>query len=814
MKFTLSWLKDHLETDATLAQVTDALTKLGLEVERVEDRAAPFAPFAVAYVEKADKHPDADRLKVCLVDTGPDSAWGKVQVVCGAPNARAGMKGVFAPENSFIPGTQTVLKKGNIRGKESCGMLVSEREMGLSDEHDGIIEVPDDVAVGTPFARLYGLDDPVIEVAVTPNRADWAGVRGIARDLAAAGLGTLKPLRAGASAGGDVSPVRVRLDFTAEARDACPHFAGRLVRGVRNGPSPRWLRDRLKAVGQRPISALVDITNYLALDLCRPLHVFDADRLQGDLSVRLARPGETLAALNDKTYDLGDGMTVVCDDGGPVGLGGVMGGLASACTSGTVNVLIEAAWFDPRRTAQTGRALQINSDARYRFERGVDPAFTEAGLDIATAMVLEYCGGVACAAIVAGAPPNRALTIAFEPKLTERLTGLALAAPEQIAMLERQGFKVEHDSMRYLVRPPSWRGDVEGVSDLVEDIARMAGYDKIVAVSLDRPAGVAAGADTTRTARARRTRVALAARGMDECVTWSFMPAERAALFGANDNQGAAALRLRNPISIELAQMRPTPLGNLLDAARRNADRQYPDVALFEVGPAFASARPDGQAAVATGIRAGLRGPRHWSGQDASRPVDALDAKADALAALAACGGAGVNLADTAQVSRGAPAWYHPGRSGALRLGATILAYFGEIHPAVLDAVGLRGAVAGFEIFLDAIPQPKKKPGTARSLLKIPPLQPVSRDFAFMVDDEVEAGAILRAARGTDKALIADAVLFDVYAGKGVAPGKKSVAITVTIQPREQTLTDKDLESLSDRIIGQVAAKTGGVLRQ
>ena len=695
-------------------------------------------------------------------------------------------------------------------------MLVSEREMGLSEDHDGIIEVNADVPVGTPFAALYGFDDPVIEINLTPNRADCAGVRGVARDLAAAGLGTLRPLdevyaaRLGVeqdnkTTGAFPCPVSVTLDFAGDS-SPCPHFTGRLVRNVTNGASPKWVRDRLNAVGQKSISALVDVTNYIALDLCRPLHVFDADKINGALHVRLARDGETLAALNDKNYDLADGMTAVCDDTSVLALGGIMGGAATGCNDATTSVFIESAYFDPLRTARTGRALQIHSDARYRFERGVDPAFTKDGLRLATAMILALCGGEASTVVTAGQPPSWQRTIAFQPAYVTKLTGLTIPDNAQKSILQHLGFTVETTNDSWQVQPPSWRGDIEGAADLVEEIVRVTGYDRIPTLSLVKNSAVTGSADTQRTARARAARNALAARGMQECVTWSFLSAERAALFGAHADN---ALRIVNPISADLTQMRASLLGNLLEAAGRNRDRGYDDTALFEVGPAFANPKANGQSLVAAGLRAGNKGPRHWSGPNAARAIDAFDAKADALDILRACGLQG----DSVPVSRDAPSWYHPGRSGCIRLGPTVLAYFGEIHPGVAEAMGLRGPLAGFEVFLDAVPQPKKKPGTARPLLKLSPFQPVSRDFAFIVDATTEAESIVRAAKGADKALIANVDLFDIYTGKGVEPGKKSVAIAVTIQPKDQTLTDKELETLTERIIGQVAAKTGAALR-
>lgn len=804
MKFTQDWLKQHLDTTASLDEISVALTALGLEVDDVTDRAQLYAPFHVVYVEKAEKHPDADRLKICLIDTGKE----KLQVVCGAPNARAGMKAVYAPAGSFIPGTGITIKKGNIRGQESNGMMVSEREMGLSDEHEGIIDVAADVPLGTPFAELYGLNDPVIEIGLTPNRADCAGVRGIARDLAAAGLGTLKPLDETPVKGNGKSPVDVTLAFDDDKKDACPLFMGRYIRGVKNGPSPRWMQDRLKAVGLRPISALVDITNYLSLDLCRPLHVFDADKLNGDIHVRLAKNGETLKALNGKEYALTDAMTAVCDDNGVLALGGVMGGEETGCTESTVNVYVECAYFDPLRTARTGRALQIDSDARYRFERGIDPAFTVPAVEVATRLILELCGGEASDVVQAGNVPAWTRMITYDPACAKQLGGLDLPADRQKDILEALGFIVTVKSAHeWAINPPSWRDDVAGRADIVEEVLRVNGYENIPPVSMHKDHALTQPAETANGARARRARTALAARGLNECVTWSFMPSGRAVLFGTDARQ-AASLKLSNAISNDLEQMRPSILPNLIEAAERNRARGFGDNALFEVGPVFTSPKVDGQALVATGIRSGSHGPRHWTGASASRDVDVMDAKADAMAVIESAGIPATGL----QVAREAPAWYHPGRSGVLKMGTNVVARFGEMHPATLEALDVKGPVVGFEVMLENIPQPRKK-GTARPLLQLAPLQPVSRDFAFLVDVKVEADALSRAIRGSDKDLIADVQIFDIYTGKGVPEGKKSVALAVTLQPRQQTLTDADIESAARKIVDAVAGKTGGILR-
>ena len=803
MKFTLSWLKDHLDTDADVTRLSTALTALGLEVEAVTDRAKALAPFAVARIVTAERHPNADKLQVCTVDTGA----GVVQVVCGAPNARAGLKTVFAPVGTYVPGSDVTLKKGVIRGVESNGMLVSERELGLSDAHAGIIELADDAAVGTGYAQLMGLDDPVIEIALTPDRADCAGVRGIARDLAAAGLGTLKPLtgdhiESSPVAGGLDSPIGV----TIEALDACPLFVGRYIRGVRNGPSPRWLQDKLTALGLRPISALVDVTNYLCLDVARPLHVFDADTLAGGVVARLSQAGETLKALNGKDYTLDDSMTVIADRDGVLALAGVMGGEASGCTEDTVNVFVECALFDPVRTAATGRKLGIDSDARYRFERGVDPGAVFEGMERVTRLILEMCGGTPSSLVVAGAEPNWQRTLTLRTARVAHLGGVDVPATEQERILTALGFApAVHDNGHLTVPVPSWRGDVTGEADLVEEVLRITGYDQIPVVPMSRPFAVTRPALDARQRRTGHVRRALADRGLNEAVTWSFLAAPAAALFGRTEAD--ANLRLLNPISADLDVMRPSVLPNLIQAAGRNADRGWPDVGLFEVGPAFLSAAIDGQHLIAAGIRAGASTPRHWAAS--SRAVDVYDAKADALAALTAAGAPAASL----QITTDAPAWYHPGRSGVLRLGATVLGRFGEIHPLVLEALGVKGPVVGFEVFLNAVAAPKKKIGTARPLLKLSPFQPIRRDFAFIVDQSVEADALVRAAKGADKTLVRDVTIFDRYQGPGVEAGRKSLAVTVTLQPADRTLTDTEIEAVAAKIVAAVTKATSGTLR-
>ena len=802
MKFTLSWLKDHLDTDASLERIVETLTSLGLEVEGVHDRSKELAAFRIAHVVSAEKHPDADKLRVLVVDTGKE----KLQVVCGAPNARAGLKGVFATEGTYIPGSDITLKKGKIRGVESMGMMCSERELKLSEEHNGIIELPDDAPVGTPFAEYAGLNDPVIDVSLTPDRADCAGVRGIARDLAAAGLGTLKPLTAGRL---DATPVpgafKSPFGVAIEAPDACPMYVGRFIRGVRNGPSPKWMQDKLTAIGLRPISTLVDITNYITFDVARPLHAFDADKVKGGIVVRMAREGETLTALNGKAYTLDGAVTVIADHETAEALAGIVGGNDSGCTETTTNLFLEAAIFDTVRVAQTGRRFGIESDARYRLERGVDPAAVVEGVERATRLILDLCGGEASELVIAGSEPEWRRTIALRHGRVLGLGGVDVPADEQHRILEALGFRTRgQEADRTLYEVPSWRADVHGEADLVEEVLRVHGYDAIPATPMEREGTVPKPALTPSQRRAVTAKRSLASRGLFEAVTWSFMSSEVAGPFGPLD----PGLRLVNPISADLDVMRPSILPNLIQAAGRNADRGFSDVGLFEVGPAYRDPTPKGQDLVAAGVRAGNAVPRHWA-EKAARPVDAYDAKADALAVLEAAGAPTTNL----QVTTDAPGWYHPGRSGVLRLGPTVLARFGELHPAVLDTLKVKGPVVGFEVFLDAVPQPKKKGGTAKPLLQLSPFQPVERDFAFVVDVGVEADKIVRAAKGADKALIREVGVFDVYQGAGMVEGKKSVAVSVTLQPTDRTLTEEDIEAIGQKIVAAVAKASGGTLR-
>ena len=706
------------------------------------------------------------------------------------------MKGVFGPAGIVVPRTAKKLEESTIRGVASKGMLMSAYELALSDDHEGIVELPDDAPVGMGYVEYAGLGDAVIDIKVTPNRADCLGVRGIARDLAAAGVGELIPLDETLVSGRFKSPIGIEL---ADLK-ACPLFLGRHIRGLKNGPSPDWLKRRLESIGLRPISALVDITNFFTFDLNRPLHVFDAGKVKGNLVVRFAKPGEKLLALNGREYALDPEVTAIADDNGVQSLGGVIGGEPTSCTEATTEVFVEAALFDPVRTAATGRRLEIISDARYRFERGIDPEFTAPGLEIATRLVLELCGGEASEAVVAGGVPEwRRDYILRENRIAE-LGGLAVTPTNSTKILEVLGFTIESERDTLRVTPPPWRGDIVGEADLVEEVLRVKGYDEIAPVPLARDTVIARPAIDARRRRTELVRRTLASRGLVEAVTYSFISAAAAERFGG----GQTALRLVNPISADLDVMRPSVLPGLVEAARRNADRGIPDIALYEVGPLYRDDTPEGQVTVAAGLRAGRLGPRDW--RDRPGDADLFTAKADALAALAAAGAPADNL----QVSGEPPSWFHPGRSGVLRLGSAVLGHFGELHPEILAAFDIKGPIAAFEAFIEAVPLPR---GGRRPPLKLSVFQPVERDFAFVVDRDVPAETLLRAARGVDRKLVSDIRLFDLYEGKGLPDGKKSLAIAVTLQLQEATLTDAEIEAFSQRLVAAVEKATGGVLR-
>jgi phenylalanyl-tRNA synthetase beta chain len=813
MKFTLSWLKSHLRTDATLDQITDTLTQIGLELEGVENRGAALASFRIAHVIEAVQHPNADRLRACKVDTGD----GIVSVVCGAPNAHTGMKAVFAAAGAFIPGTGITLKVGEIRGVQSAGMLLSAREMGLGDDHSGIIELPPDAPVGVSYATYARLDDPVIEISVTPNRGDCFSIRGVARDLAAAGLGTLKPFAPGVIPPAFDGGPKWEIAFP----EACPWIIGRTIRGLKNSPSPKWLQDRLTFIGLRPINALVDVTNFFTFDLGRPLHVFDVAKLSGDVLTLRRGAGETMRALNGKDYVVDPEDCAICDAAGVQSIAGVIGGEATGCDETTTSVFVECALFDPIRIARTGRRHQIVSDARQRFERGLDPALMPDAIQAATALIMELCGGEPGTVTAAGGEPawQRDATMRFDRIAS--FGGSDIPADEAVASLERLGFTVrQRDAERVTVAVPSWRNDVaapisldqsptldpakaakaaegcaeiEAENDLIEEVLRLRGLDAVPAVSLPRESPVPATTLTPRQQRNALARRTLAAAGLMECVTFSFMAKADAERFGDAPN----ALRLSNPIAADLDQLRPTPLATLALAAKRNAARGYSDLALFEIGPAFATDAPEGQKLVASGIRAGQT-PRSWIVPQ--RPVDAMDAKGDLWALLTAVG---VPL-EAVQVTTDAPSFLHPGRSGMVRQGPrTVMGYFGEIHPRLLAALDLPGPMVVFELNLDAVADPKRRKKAAPDL---PAFQPVRRDFAFIVDGTVAADSVLRA-------LTTAVALFDVYEGDKMLDGKKSLGVEVTFQPRERTLTDAEIEAACQKVVAAVAKATGATLR-
>ena len=797
MKFTLSWLKTHLDTEASVDEILYALTDLGLEVEEVSNPVDRLKDFTLGYVETAEKHPDADRLNVCQVKTDE----GMKQIICGAPNARAGITVVVAKPGVYVPGIDTTIQIGKIRGIESHGMMASEREMELSDEHDGIIELPSG-EVGDRFVDWLAENDPakvdvMIEIAITPNRPDVLGVRGIARDLAARGVGTLKPAPEAKVEGSYKAPFNITID--ADTAEDCPVFMGRLIKGVKNGPSPQWLQDQLKAIGLRPISALVDVTNFFTYDQNRPLHVFDADKVQGDLRIHRAKGGETLTALDEKEYSMREGMVVISDDAGVESIAGIMGGLHTGCTEETTNVILEAAFWETIQIAKTGRALKINSDARYRNERGIDPAFNAPAMELATQMILDLCGGEASEVVTAGQVPDVSRAYKLDTDRVQSLVGMEIAPDTQRQTLTDLGFVMEGD----MAHVPSWRPDVQGSADLVEEVARVASLTKLEGKPLLRETvGVPKPILTPMQKREGMARRTIAALGYNECVTYSFIDQASAELFEG----GADATKLDNPISSEMSHMRPDLLPGLLQAASRNQARDFADMALFEVGPAFHGGEPEEQHIQATGILIGHTGPKDVHGE--RRAVDVYDAKADAEAVLSAIGAPA-----KAQIMRGAQSWWHPGRHGKICLGPKkVLATFGELHPKTLNKMGVKGPAVAFTVLLEQPPFAKKKTST-RDALKISDLQAVERDFAFVVDADVEALNLVNAAGGADKALIENVRVFDEFIGGALGEGKKSIAITVRLQPGEKTLTEKDIEAVSEKIVAKVTKATGGTLR-
>ncbi|WP_439600647.1 phenylalanine--tRNA ligase subunit beta [Devosia sp.] len=801
MKFTLDWLKEHLDTTASAEEIGKALTMVGLEVEEIVDPAEKLRPFVVAHVVEAKPHPNSDHLNLCKVDAGTGTL---IDVVCGAPNARTGMKSVFAFPDTYIPGKDFTLKAGVvIRGAPSNGMLCSAAELELSNDHDGIIELPQDAPIGMAYVDYAKPGNTVIDISITPNRGDATGVYGVARDLAAFGTGTLKAT--------DMSPVPSKgpspipplpHQFAAGEPKAIRKFAGRYFKGIKNGPSPDWLQQRLRAVGLRPINAVVDITNLVSLGWGRPLHAYDADKIVGQAVLRNARAGEAFDALDNKLYALDTTMTVIADDQGPLCLGGVMGGIRSGTTEATVNVLMECASWDPDLIAQTGRKTGIVSDARYRLERSVDPALTEPGLELATRLMLELVGGEAMEPVISGEDVFPNTVVEFPLSEVERLTGLETSATEIEAILGRLGFKLEGAGLTRKVHVPSWRPDITMKADLAEEVMRMVGVDNVPVDPLPRLNHVAPRMLTTLQNRRRLARRTLAARGLDEAVTWSFIPAAEAQRFGG----GAAELKLANPIASELTDMRPSLLPGLLGAAQRNTNRGLSELKLFEVGQVFHSVAPEGQRTYASGIRLG--GSRHW--QAGAGKVSVFDAKADIAALLDAMG----HDIDKLQLVAEPASWSHPGRGGRIQLGPKLtIGWFGEVHPSELEAFDLSGPVAAFELDLDAIPEPRKKPTRSKPALKLSDLMPLSRDFAFVVDRSVPAATILRAAKNADKTLITEVSVFDVFEGKGIAEDKKSVGIAVTLQPNDKTLTDEEIEAVAASVVAAVSKATGGVLR-
>ena len=797
MKFTLSWLKDHLETEASLDEIAEALTDLGLEVEEISNPAERLADFTLGYVTHAEQHPDADRLRVCKVATDE----GELQIICGAPNARQGITVVVAKPGVYVPGIDTTIGVGKIRGIESFGMMASEKELELSEEHDGIIELASG-EVGDRFIDWLAKNDPakvdpVIEIAITPNRPDALGVQGIARDLAARGLGRLRTPEHITVEGAFPCPIAVSIDE--DTLDGCPMFAGRVIRGVKNGPSPEWLQDLLRAIGLRPISTLVDITNYFTVDHNRPLHVFDAGLVKGGLRVHRAQGGEKLMALDDKEYEFAPGMMVISDDTGPESIGGIMGGAATGVSSETVDVFLESAFWDHIEIALTGRALKVNSDARYRFERGVDPEFTITGLEQATRMVLDLCGGEASEVVIAGAVPDHARAYKLDAARVQSLVGMDIPESEQRQTLTRLGFRLEGN----MAHVPSWRPDVQGEADLVEEVARIASLTKLVGRPLKRlTPGVPKPVMTQAQRRAQIARRTCAALGYNECVTYSFIDQTSAALFGGGDD----ATMLENPISSEMSHLRPALLPGLLQAAARNQARGFMDMALFEVGPAFHGGEPGEQHDLISGLLVGRTGPKDVHG--ATRAVDVFDAKADIEAVLAAIG-----APTKVQILREAQGWWHPGRHGRICLGPNkMLGVFGELHPKVLAAMDVKGPAVGFTIWPGEVPLPRRS-GANRGALELRDLQAVERDFAFVVDADVEALKLVNAAAGADKALIEDVRVFDEFIGGSLGEGKKSLAITVRLQPKDKTLKEAEIEAVAARIVDKVSKATGGVLR-
>lgn len=796
MKFTLSWLKEHLETNASVDEIAETLTKIGLEVEEVINPAAALKGFITAEITECSMHPDSDHLHLLNVNDGNKD----YQVVCGAPNAKKGLKGIFSPVGVIIPCYGEELKVGKIRGVESFGMMCSEKELCVGEDHTGIIELPADTKIGVPAAEVLNID-PVFDISITPNRAECLGVRGVARDLAAAGLGKLKPLNIKKIAGTYKSPVKVNN----QALDVCPVYVGRYIKNVDNkAETPKWMKDRLTAIGLRSISPLVDITNYINFDMARPLHVFDADKLKGDITVRMAKDGEKFVSLEDKEYALDCKALGICDDEGVQCLGGIMGGAEKGCSAETKNVFVECALFCPDCISRTGRKFQIDSDSRYRYERWVDPKSNILGSDYATQLISEICGGEVSDIEIAGSEPEDKRVAYLRPSRIKDLIGIDIEKSKIIEILNNLGFETSEENGKIKAVSPTWRGDIDGEHDLVEEVVRMVGLDNIPADSLPHDKFP----KQTLTPVQRRTvtvKHELANRGMFETVTWSFMDSNLAEMFR---KPGAEAILLYNPIAADLNEMRPSVLPNLMNGAKNNIARGYANVALFEVGPQFNSRKPGDQILVAAGVRTGQTSKKHWA--EEPRAYDVFDAKADAIAAIAAANGPWEN----AQVFADAPSYYHPGRSGSLRLGKNVLAYFGEVHPLVLKKMGIKQRMVAFEVYLDNIPAPRDNAGKGRKKLELSPFQPLDKDLAFVVDKSVKASDLIAAAKNADRDQITEVRVFDIYEGENLPAGKKSVAIAFTMQPKEKTFTDQEIENLMNKVIVEVGRKTNGELRK
>lgn len=794
MKFTLSWLKEHLDTNASVDEISETLTKIGLEVEEVINPLADMEGFCTARIEEVCDHPDSDHLHVLKVNDGKDI----LQIVCGAPNVKKGMMGILAHVGAYIPLFGEKIKVGKVRGVESFGMMCAEDEIGVGSDHEGIIELPATAEIGLSLAQVYKAD-PVFDINITPNRAECLGVRGVARDLAAAGLGKLKPLEIKKTEGKFASPIKVKV----EDKNACPTYVGRYIKGVNNhAKTPDWMKKRLEAIGLRSISPLVDITNYINYDMARPLHVFDADKLKGNICVRMAKDGEGFESLEEKVYNLDNQSLGICDDEGIQCLGGIMGGIAKGCSNDTTNVFLESALFNPVCIARTGRKFQIDSDSRYRYERWVDPCSNVSGAEYATKMILDICGGEASELEIAGDENYTPVKTFIRPQRVKDFIGIEVEPAKIVEILERLGFKVEMKEDKIWATSPTWRGDIEGEHDLVEEVVRMIGLDNIPAASMEKGYFPA----QTLTPAQRRTvtvKHELAARGLLETVTWSFTDGKLAKYFRRSDK----AIEICNPITEELGEMRPSLLVNLLIGVKNNIARGYGNINLFECGPEFFGCKPGEQKLIVAGVRCGQTSKKHWLKEN--RNMDVFDAKADAMAAIAAANGP----FDSARISMDAPAYYHPGRSGALRLGANVIAYFGELHPSVLKKFGIKQRVVAFEVMLDNIPLPRNNGDKAKKKLELSAFQPIDKDMAFIVDKDVKADDILAAARNADKRYITDVRIFDVYEGENMEQGKKSVALTMTFQPWESSFTDKDIETLMSKVEQAEKSKCNATLR-